>query len=282
MRLASFVADGELHYGVVSGTQLIDAHATLGRSHPTLRDVLAADALGELERLTAGGAPVVPIAHVRFALPIPAPEKILCIGRNYTAYHEIRAEVRPAWPSVFARFTSSFAAHGEAILKPRVSDELDYEGELCVVIGRAARHVPAAHALEHVAGYTIMNEGSVRDWQKRGSQNCPGKNFFRSGSIGPWIVTADEIPNPIALEIITRVDGQERQRGNTRDMLFSIAEAIAHISTFTRLEPGDLIAMGSPGGSAIDDSRPRWLAPGQQLEIEIERIGMLRNPIEAE
>ena len=163
-----------------------------------------------------------------------------------------------------------------------MSDQLDYEGELGVVIGRRGRHIPAGEAFEYVAGYTIVNEGSVRDWQQHGKQNCPGKNFFRSGSIGPWMVTADEIGDPMSLELTTRVDGELRQRGNTADMLFTIGEAIAHISRFTQLEPGDLISTGSPGGSAIERDPPAWLRPGQTLEVEIAGLGTLGNRVEAE
>jgi 2-keto-4-pentenoate hydratase/2-oxohepta-3-ene-1,7-dioic acid hydratase in catechol pathway len=185
-------------------------------------------------------------------------------------------------PSIFARFPSSFAAHGEAILKPRVSDTLDFEGELVAIIGKGGRHIPEDNAFDHVVGYTIMNEGSVREWQSYGTQNCPSKNFYRSGSIGPWMVTADEIPDLGAVPIKTRVNGELRQDGATDMMIFSLPFVIAHVSKFTWLDPGDMIATGSPGGSAIEDDPPRWLRVGDRIEVEIPPIGVLRNAVEAE
>jgi 2-keto-4-pentenoate hydratase/2-oxohepta-3-ene-1,7-dioic acid hydratase in catechol pathway len=217
--------------------------------------------------------------EIEYLLPIALGAKIICIGRNYPRYHEVAAEGRPKWPSVFARFPSSFAAHRQPIVRPEASEQLDYEGELCIVVGERVRHVHEEHALEHVAGYTIMNEGSVRDWQRYGSQNCPGKNFWRSGSLGPWVVTRDEVTDPTALTIQTRIDGETRQRASTHEMLFGIGELIRHVSRFTWLEPGDVIATGSPGGSAADSTPPRWLTPGQTLDVEIDAIGVLSNVI---
>jgi 5-carboxymethyl-2-hydroxymuconate isomerase len=215
--------------------------------------------------------------------PITQSPKVFCIGRNYRGYHEVIADgKKPEWPSIFTRHMASFAAHGEAILRPRVSEELDYEGELGVIIGKAGRHIPSERALDHVAGYTIVNEGSVRDWLRRGTQNFPGKNFYRSGAIGPWMVTADEIPDLSDVPIKTWVDGDVRQDGATDMMIFDIPFLIAHLSTITWLEPGDMIATGSPGGSATESDPPKWLRPGQQIEVEIGPIGVLRNPIELE
>ena len=279
MRLASVRHENRPKYGIVDRGQIVDLSGRL--PHGSLKEVLASASPGEIEAATAG-APRIDLTDVEWLLPIPAPDKILCLGRNYAGYHEVQREGRPEWPTVFGRFTSSFVAHEEAILRPRVSAELDYEGELGVVIGRRGRHIPVRQAFDYVAGYTIVNEGSVRDWQRRGRQNCPGKNFFHSGSMGPWIVTADEVPDPAALTIVTRVDGEERQRGRVAQMLFTIAEAIAHVSAFTYLEAGDIISTGSPGGSAVDSDPPAWLEPGQVLEVEIEPIGVLSNPVVAE
>lgn len=281
MKLASFSHDNQAKFGVLDGDALVDLTGRLGRSYPSLKEVLAGASLADIDA-AAAAAPRIRAADVEWQLPIPSPDKILCLGRNYANYHEVRHEGRPEWPTVFGRFASSFVAQGEAILRPRVSEQLDYEGELGVVIGRSGRHIPEDEAFNHVAGFTIVNEGSVRDWQRRGRQNCPGKNFFHSGSMGPWLVTADEIPNPEELTIVTRVDGEERQRGRVADMLFTIAEAIAHISKFTLLMPGDVISTGSPGGSAVDSDRPRWLEAGQRLEVEIEPLGVLANPVAAE
>ena len=282
MKLISFRHAGREKYGVVDGEGIVDMTPTLGEQFPTLKDAIAGLALGEIERAAAGTAPDLDLGEIEYQFPVTAPEKIFCVGRNYRAYHEVLEDGGPKWPSIFPRFASSFSCHGEAIVKPRESDQLDYEGELGVIIGKGGRHIPEDHALDHVAGYTIMNEGSVRDWQSRGTQNCPGKNFYRSGAIGPWMVTRDEISDLSKLTIVTRVDGEVRQDGGTDMMIFDIPFVISHISKFTWLEPGDMIATGSPGGSAIEGDPPAWLKPGQTIEVEIQPIGTLRNSIEAE
>jgi 5-carboxymethyl-2-hydroxymuconate isomerase len=278
MRLLRFRRRGVESFGLVVG----DGVADVARRFPRLswEEALAPPSFEDLAATCVG--PDYELDEIEFLLPIAPGAKIICIGRNYPAYHEVATEGRPTWPSVFARFPSSFAAHHEPIVRPEVSEQLDYEGELCIVVGDRIRHVREDHALEHVAGYTIMNEGSVRDWQRYGSQNCPGKNFWRSGSLGPWIATRDEIPDPSALSIETRVDGETRQRGATREMLFGIGEILRHVSRFTWLEPGDVIATGSPGGSAADAAPPRWLRPGERLEVEIASIGILSNIVNDE
>jgi 2-keto-4-pentenoate hydratase/2-oxohepta-3-ene-1,7-dioic acid hydratase in catechol pathway len=186
------------------------------------------------------------------------------------------------YPSLFPRFPSSFAAHDGVIVRPRVSDQLDFEAELVAIIGKIGRHIPENRAMEYVIGYTIMNEGSVRDWQHLGAQTFPGKNFYQSGSIGPFMITADEMPDLSQVPIRTKVNGEIRQDGATDMMIFSLPDVIAHISKFTWLEPGDMIATGSPGGSAVEEDPPRWLKPGDVIEIEIPPIGVLKNTIEAE
>lgn len=287
MKLASFVHGGKNKYGAVVEGGIIDLSGTLHQEthFANLREVFAAnaDVLVEMRRIVENGKPTLGLSDVTFRLPIPNPTKIFCVGRNYYAYHEVKQDGRPEWPSIFPRFRDSFAAHGQPIMRGRDDgDQLDYEGELVVVIGKQARHVAEADALNHVAGYTIANEGSVRNWIGRGTQNCPVKNQWRSGSLGPWIATADEIPDPNALHITTKVNGEVRQDGGTDMMIFDIPFVIAYISRFTVLEPGDLICTGSPGGSAIEFDPPRYLTPGDLLEIEIDGIGKLSNPIEAE
>jgi 2-keto-4-pentenoate hydratase/2-oxohepta-3-ene-1,7-dioic acid hydratase in catechol pathway len=266
------------------GVVVDDGVADLSGRLPELsyEDLLGPAGLAAAATASEGAAADYAFDEIDYAVPLAAGSKVLCIGRNYGRYHEVRREGRPRWPSVFARFASSFAAHGQPIVRPAVSEQLDYEGELGVVIGSRARHVSEGDALAHVAGYTIVNEGSVRDWQRYGSQNCPGKNFWHSGALGPWIVTRDEIEDWAGVTITTRVDGTTRQHGSTGEMLFGVPELISHISRFTWLEPGDLIATGSPGGSAVDSDPPPWLRPGQTVEIEIESIGVLRNVVEAE
>ena len=281
MKLISYRRGGKEGYGVVKDGGIVDLGARIGGEFPTLQSAIAGLALSRIEEEAGAGADFA-LDEVEFMFPITAPEKILCIGRNYRGYHEVVADGGPEWPSVFPRFPSSFAAHGEPILKPRESDQLDFEGELGVIIGKAGRRIPEGRAMDHVAGYTVMNEGSVRDWQSRGTQNCPGKNFYRAGAIGPCMVTADEVGDIGDLKIRTRVDGETRQDGSTAMMIFKLPFLIAHISRFTWLEPGDMIATGSPGGSAVSEEAPRWLRAGQEVEVEIERVGVLKNKVAAE
>ena len=282
MKLVSFRHDGEEKYGVVVDGGIVDMTRRLGERYPTLKEAIVGLALADVAHVAESATPDLALGDVDFMFPVTAPEKILCVGRNYRAYHEVVQDGGPEWPSIFPRFPSSFATHEEPILKPRVSDQLDYEGELGVIIGKPGRHIPRGSALDFVAGYTIVNEGSVRDWQSRGTQNCPGKNFYRSGAIGPWMVTIDEVDDPTKLRIVTRVNGEVRQDGSTDMMIFDIPFVIAHVSTFTWLEPGDIIATGSPGGSALENDPPNWLKPGDRVEMEIAPIGVLRNPIESE
>jgi len=284
VKLVSYRARGKERYGLLSpdGVGVIDATARIDGAE-TLRDVLAQDRLKEVLGATSGAAPDDALDDVVLALPITEPEKILCAGRNYRAYHEVVEQQRaPDYPSIFGRFASSFSAHRQPILKPKAGDQLDYEGELVVVIGKAGRHISEERAFDHVAGYTCMNEGTVRDWMSKGTQNLPAKNFDRSGGLGPFIVTADEVPDPARLRIITRRNGRVVQDGSTEQMIFDIPFLIAHISKFTRLEPGDLIATGSPGGSAVESSSPEWLRDGEVIEVEISGIGRLENPIASE
>ena len=283
MRLISYRIDGQDRYGVVSDGGVVDIFARLAERAPTLRDAIAAGYLDEMKSLAAGAAADCALESVEFALPIPQPQKILCAGRNYRAYHEVVEEGSvPKYPSVFGRLPSSFSAHAQAILKPKEGDQLDYEGELVAVIGARGRHVPQEKALDYVVGYTCMNEGTVRDWMKKGTQNTTAKNFYRSGSIGPWLATADEVGDPSRLHIRTRRNGDVVQDGGTDMMIFDLPYLISHISKFTWLEPGDMIATGSPGGSIVESDAPHWLRPGDALEVEITGIGTLENPVEAE
>lgn len=283
MKLMSYRHAGVARFGAVDGDGVIELSGRLGGRYPDMASVLSDDALKAAQDAASGRPADVALAEIEFDLPIPAPGKIFCVGRNYRAYHEVKEDGRPDWPSIFPRFANSFAPHNQAIVRPRVDgDQLDYEGELVVVIGKRCRHVPAADAMSVIGGYTIANEGSVRNWIGRGTQNCPVKNHWRSGSMGPWLVTADEIPDPMALHITTRLSGEQRQDGGTDMMIFDIPYVIAHVSTFTWLEPGDVICTGSPGGSAIEQDPPGYMKPGDVLEVDISGIGTLRNPVEDE
>jgi 2-keto-4-pentenoate hydratase/2-oxohepta-3-ene-1,7-dioic acid hydratase in catechol pathway len=219
------------------------------------------------------------LAGLRLLPPVPAPRKILCVGLNYGRHVAEAGRELPAHPSMFARFADSFVGHEAPVWKPRLSDKFDYEGELAVVIGRAGRHIAARDALSHVAGYTCMAENSVRDFQKHNAQVTPGKNFERSGAIGPWLVTADEVGDPARLQVITRLNGTVMQQGDVSDLIFPIPELIAYISAFTPLSPGDVIATGTPEGVGSSRKPPRFLAVGDTLEVEIPGIGTLVNTV---
>ena len=283
MKLVSFRFEGQDKYGVVLDGGVVDVSARLGGKYPDLRAVVEADALHELRRLAEREEPDMAIGDIEFLLPIPRPDKVLCVGRNYDEYHEVVLDQkRPQWPSIFPRFANSFAAHEEPLLRPTLSEQLDYEAELALVVGKTGRHIPEDRVFDHILGYTICNEGSVRDWQEKGSQNCPGKNYYHSGAFGPWIVTADEIADPNGLAIQTKVNGERRQDGNTGSMIFKIPFLVHHISDFTQLEPGDVIATGSPGGTAISLPHKPWLKPKDRIEMTIRSVGTLANPVIAE
>ena len=280
MKLASFTASGRASYGIVVGDGIVDVGARLGARYPTLRAAIAGGALGEIAR-SAAAKPDLALSGVRLAPPIPAPDKIVCIGLNYRA-HAAEAGLKvPEHPSLFLRLTNTLVPHGGALVRPSVSSDMDYEGELAVVIGRGGRHIAAAQALHHVAGYACFNDGSLRDYQRQHSV-AVGKNFVATGGFGPWLVTADEIPDPSQLILTTRLNGAEVQRGDTADMIFSVNEIISYVSAFTPLEPGDVISTGTPPGVGMARKPPLWLKPGDVVEVEISRIGVLRNSVVAE
>lgn len=278
MRLASFHLGSTATYGVAADAGLLPAPEAFRSRHPDLRSVLAAGALPELGAATRGVAPV-PVSQVRFDPVIPAPSRILCVGINYLAHiHEMGRE-RPAHPTLFVRFPDSLVGHQVPLIRPRISTQYDYEGELAVIIGRRARYVPAAEALDHVAGYTAFLDGSVRDWQRHTTQFIPGKNFPATGSCGPWLVTTDEIPDPATLHLRTRINGEELQSAPTSDLCFGVPEIVAYCSSFCALQPGDIIATGTPSGVGFARKPPRWLKAGDLVEVELTGVGILRNTV---
>lgn len=281
MRFASFrVGDAE-GYGAVVADGLVDLGRRLPEL-PTLRHAIAADALARL-RAAAEGEPVdYRLGDVELLIPIPAPEKIWCIGVNYA---DRNAEYKdnsalPRYPSLFCRSASSFVGHGMPLERPKVSEQLDYEGEIVLVVGKGGRHIPRANALDHVFGLTLCNEGTVRDWLHHGKFNVTqGKNFDRSGAIGPWIVTPDEVDLSRPLELSTRVNGELRQRDTTERLMFPFDHLLAYLSSFATLKPGDLIVTGTPTGAGARFDPPRWLKPGDLVEVEVPGIGVLANRV---
>lgn len=280
MKLISYRFDERKRYGIVKGETVIDVSSHFEDRYPTLRDVIAQEGLEEVSRWASSRDGTHSLYDIDYDIPIPNAQKIMCIGRNYRAYHEVLDTGKaPQYPSMFGRYINSFSAHGQNILKPKVADQLDYEGELVAIIGKRGRQILQEDALDYVAGYTIMNEGTLRDWMDKGTQNTPAKNFYHSGSIGPWMVTADEISDPSDLQITTRRNGEVVQNGSTNLMIFDLFYLIPHISKFTWLEPGDMIATGSPGGSIVQNESPQWLQEGDTIEVEISKVGTLRNGI---
>ncbi|EJO29826.1 fumarylacetoacetate hydrolase family protein [Achromobacter marplatensis] len=275
MKLVSFDQAGRNAWGVVRGADVV----VLTQVWPDVTAALEAGAEQIAQAAQAVGMPCRTLAGLRLLPPVPAPRKILCVGLNYGRHVVEAGRELPAHPSMFARFADSFVGHEAPVWKPRLSDKFDYEGELAVVIGRAGRHIAARDALSHVAGYTCMAENSVRDFQKHNAQVTPGKNFERSGAIGPWLVTADEVGDPARLQVITRLNGTVMQQGDVSDLIFPIPELIAYISAFTPLSPGDVIATGTPEGVGSSRKPPRFLAVGDTLEVEIPGIGTLVNTV---
>jgi 2-keto-4-pentenoate hydratase/2-oxohepta-3-ene-1,7-dioic acid hydratase in catechol pathway len=228
-------------------------------------------------------APRIDLAKVSLLPPISQPEKIVCIGLNYIDHSAESGFKQPDFPTVFNRFNSSLIGDGAAIIKPPQSEQLDYEGELVAIIGKIARHVSEADALDYVAGYSIFNDASVRDYQFKAPQWTPGKNFDGTGAFGPCFVTADELPRGCAgLKLQTRLNGQVVQKASISDMVFSVARLVSILSSFMTLKPGDVIVTGTPSGVGLARKPPLWMKPGDVVEVEIEKIGLLRNPVAAE
>ena len=275
MKLASFAVAGRNGFGVVTDDGVIGLTGRLSGRQQTLRELLEANAIDEARSAIEGVAPDYPLDKVELLLPIPDPEKIYCVGQNYREHIlEMGFEI-PTSPSIFSRYIRTFVPHEGHMVMPSHSEEFDYEGEMTVVIGRPTRHVSTADALDYVAGYTVCNDGSIRDWQRTGPQVAPGKNWERSGMLGPWITTADEAGDPANMNLTTHVNGELRQQSNTRDLVFPAAYLISYISTFITLMPGDMITTGSPAGVAVGFNPPKWLKPGDKVEVEIENVGML-------
>jgi 2-keto-4-pentenoate hydratase/2-oxohepta-3-ene-1,7-dioic acid hydratase in catechol pathway len=253
----------------------------------TLDDLLASNDMAAVvhRAIDAAGASRISLATAHLLPPLSAPQKIWCIGVNYKERNEEYQDNSelPRYPSLFVRNVGSFVGHDDALIRPRVSEQLDYEGELVLVIGKAGRHIPRERAFEHIGGMMLANEGSVRDWLKHGKFNVTqGKNFDASGSLGPWIVTADECDPSAEHAIQTRVNGELRQNDTTARLMFPFDALIAYLSTFATLQPGDLILTGTPTGTGWRQDPPCWLKPGDVVEIHSPNIGTLRNTVAQE
>ena len=280
MRAVSFERDGQRRYGVVADGAVAEAPAALRSRFGDLDAVLREGALDGLRDASATAA-TVPLDAVQLLPPVVGP-RIFCVGINYRSHREEMGRDASDHPTIFVRFPSSLVGHGAPLLRPRASDRFDYEGELAVVIGRGGRRIAREQALDHVAGYSCFNDGSIRDYQRHTSQFTAGKNFDRSGSFGPWLVTADEVGDPSTLTLTTRLNGEVMQHSTTDLLIFDVPEIIAYLSEFTELRPGDIIATGTPGGVGVARDPAVFMRPGDTIEVEISGVGTLRNEIAQE
>lgn len=281
MKLVSFDRAGVAGWGVVKAAGVVDMSRRLDGRYPTLRSAIAADRLSAVVREADKASADFALSEVLLRPPVPDPEKILCIGLNYRAHVSEGGRAIPKYPSLFTRFANTLVAHDAPMVVPKVSSEFDYECELAFVIGKPGRHIRPSDAMQHIAGYTCFNDGSVRDYQK-GHSLTAGKNFAATGGCGPWLVTGDEIRDPGRLALRTMLNGVEVQHGNTSDLIFDIPTIVAYVSGITPLVPGDLISTGTPEGVGYARNPPLWLKPGDVVEVEVEGVGALRNPIVAE
>ena len=283
MKFLSYQVNGEPSFGLLRGTnEVIDLRRLLGARATSLKTLIATGQAVELAMPHASAASDHLLADLQLLPPIPDPQIIACVGHNYED-HRIETQRDPTeHPSIFLRGRESLQAAGQPVLMPRESTQLDYEGELAIVIGKAGRRIPEAKAWDHVFGVACFNDGSVRDWQHHTRQFIPGKNFPQTGAFGPALVTLDELPADRVLDLATRVNGQQVQHARTDQMIFPIPVLINYISTFATLIPGDVIVTGTPGGVGVKRNPPLWLKPGDMVEVEISSVGLLVNRIRLE
>ncbi len=284
MRLVTFAEDGVEKIGVRVGEDVFDVtKASEAFGGDMIGVIKGGSAAKEALKTAAANAQARPLSSVKLLPPIPRPGKILCIGRNYAAHAAEGGAAPPTYPEVFVRFPSSLIAHGDPLVLPKASDKFDFEGELVMVIAKTGRHVAESDALDMIYGWSLFNDGSVRDYQRKASQWTMGKNFDGTGAFGPDIVTADEVtPGGVGLQLQTRVSGETMQNANTRDLIFPIAKLIWHLTEVMTLEAGDIVVTGTPEGVGYARTPPRFMVPGDTVDIEVEQVGVLSNPVVAE
>jgi 2-keto-4-pentenoate hydratase/2-oxohepta-3-ene-1,7-dioic acid hydratase in catechol pathway len=278
MRLASYALRGRPSFGAVVGDGIVDLRPRLHRLH-TLSEVFRAQAVDQAKAAASGVRPDVRLEEVELLAPLWTPEKILCIGINYANRGaDYNVTNNPKYPSMFYRAPNSMVGSGQNLIRPKVSEQLDYEGEIAIVIGREGKHVPKERALDMIAGLTLCNEGTIRDWTRHGQFNVTqGKNFDACGAIGPWIETDFDLSKPLSLTV--RKNGEVTQDDTTASMIFSFADIIAYTTTFMTLKAGDIICTGTPVKNTPKVDPPVWLKPGDVIEVECPAIGVLRNQV---
>lgn len=282
MKLVSFRHGDRQLYGAVTNNALAPVAPEIEHRYPTLQAAIEHNALAIVVEHLARQAATLSTDDITFLPPVARPAKILCVGVNYHLHRIETGRDESEYPVLFTRFANTLVGHNESLICPRASEQLDFEGELAVIIGKAGRHIAQADALSHVAGYACFNDATLRDWQRHTHQFTPGKNFVATGGFGPWLITADELPDPSQLTLVTRLNKTEMQRTTTDQMIFTIPALISYISTFTELVPGDVIATGTPGGVGAKRNPPVFMKPGDEVEVEISGVGTLRNTIAAE
>jgi 2-keto-4-pentenoate hydratase/2-oxohepta-3-ene-1,7-dioic acid hydratase in catechol pathway len=278
MKLASFSVHNRATWGAVHSPSVIDLGAVLAQSYPDLKSWIARGAAEALEDASAT-APRYSMEEISWLPVIPNPGKILCVGLNYELHRKETGRAVVEHPTIFARFANTQTGHLTDIVRPRVSTHLDFEGELAIIIGKAGRYIERDRAMEHIAGFACYNDASVRDWQYHTQQFTPGKNFPRTGSFGPWMVTPDAFPGLAMRGITTRLNGEMVQQAKLGDMIFDLPTLVEYCSSFNPLAPGDVIVTGTPGGVGVKRTPPLWVKPGDVVEVEIDGIGVLRNGI---
>ncbi|WP_424983135.1 fumarylacetoacetate hydrolase family protein [Maritalea sp. S77] len=284
-RIATFKRNNKLGYGAITDTGVVDLSARFGTKYAGLREVIEAGALPELVEAAKGQPDDFGLDEISNEIPIQNPEKLICVGVNFLNRNEEYKDGQeaPPNPSLFIRFPRSFTGHDQALVRPHASPQLDYEGEIVLVIGKGGRHIAEEDALDHVAALTLCNEGTIRDWVRHAKFNVTqGKNFDDTGSIGPWLVPFEGEEQLADVRLTTKVNGEVRQDDRTSRMIFSFRKLINYISTFTTLVPGDVIVTGTPTGAGARLDPPQWLKPGDVIEVEAEGIGLLRNTVRDE
>ncbi|MBC5768055.1 fumarylacetoacetate hydrolase family protein [Ramlibacter albus] len=278
MKLLSYTRNGKPSWGALEGNDRI---VDLGHVAPTLRDALGQGGLGAIRESLAAAdrGAALRLADVRLLPVIPNPEKIVCIGLNYEAHRLEAKRAETKFPTLFPRWPTSQTAHGAAIPLPTESEQLDFEGEIALVIGKGGRRIAKEDAWSHIAGYAPYNDASIRDWQYHTTQWGAGKNFDGTGAFGPWMVTRDEIKDGQRLELVTRLNGEEVQRGNTDQLIFSIPVLINYISTVMTLRPGDVIVTGTPSGVGVKREPQLFMKAGDRIEVEVSGLGRLENTV---
>lgn len=284
MKLVSYTLGGEAGYGLVdeAAQAIVPVTGALRETYPTIRAALAGGGLAELAEALAGHAPSIGLSDIRYLPPLYDAEKVLCIGVNYPKRHPVQGDIPPPENiSMFSKIAGSLVGHQEPLIQPpgEAARSFDYEGELVLVFGREGRHIPKQDAFDYIAGYTILNDGSVRDWQKHSV--AAGKNFDSASSCGPWFVTADEIDDPFAMTLSTRLNGERVQHTTAGQMIFDIPTLVSYVSTFLHLKPGDILSTGSPEGSGGSRIPQCFLKAGDELEFEWSGIGVLKNQVVA-